>query len=159
MLRQCFGALSCCAVNSVARQGILVVVASLCGRDQLLLTPPSRSSSHQRFENPTQPRTPPSLWLGLAGSASLGGRARPPNLTAPHHCLTQVIEVNTIKYRREPSLHDSEGAGRQQALPIYLADEIPDTADCSLINRAVPQMPTGMEKEEESCQLRITCFH
>lgn len=38
-------------------------------------------------------------------------------------------------------------------LPIYLADEIPDTADCSLINRAVPQMPTGMEKEEESVSL------
>lgn len=40
-------------------------------------------------------------------------------------------------------------------LPIYLADEIPETADCSLINRAVPQMPTGMEKEEES--VRIGC--
>jgi hypothetical protein len=35
-------------------------------------------------------------------------------------------------------------------LPIYLSEEIPDTADCSLINRAVPQMPTGMEKEEEA---------
>ncbi|CAG7826093.1 unnamed protein product [Allacma fusca] len=35
-------------------------------------------------------------------------------------------------------------------LPIYHSDEIPDSADCSLINRAVPQMPTGMEKEEES---------
>ncbi|XP_021962827.1 enhancer of polycomb homolog 1 isoform X2 [Folsomia candida] len=37
-----------------------------------------------------------------------------------------------------------------KALPIYHSTEIPDSADCSLINRAVPQMPTGMEKEEEA---------
>ena len=37
-----------------------------------------------------------------------------------------------------------------KALPIYRDTEIPDTADCSNINRTVPQMPTGMEKEEES---------
>lgn len=35
-------------------------------------------------------------------------------------------------------------------LPIYCEHEIPDNADCSFINRAVPQMPTGMEKEEET---------
>ncbi|KOB74391.1 Enhancer of polycomb-like protein, partial [Operophtera brumata] len=35
-------------------------------------------------------------------------------------------------------------------MPIYLAEELPDLPDYSAINRAVPQMPSGMEKEEES---------
>ncbi len=35
-------------------------------------------------------------------------------------------------------------------LPIYHAEDIPDLTDFSAINRAVPQMPTGMEKEEET---------
>ncbi|XP_059620533.1 uncharacterized protein LOC132264365 isoform X2 [Phlebotomus argentipes] len=35
-------------------------------------------------------------------------------------------------------------------LPIYLTDELPDLPEYSAINRAVPQMPSGMEKEEES---------
>ena len=35
-------------------------------------------------------------------------------------------------------------------MPIYLNDELPDLQDFSSINRTVPQMPTGMEKEEES---------
>ncbi|XP_041118085.1 enhancer of polycomb homolog 2 isoform X2 [Polyodon spathula] len=35
-------------------------------------------------------------------------------------------------------------------LPIYRSKDLPDLTDCVSINRAVPQMPTGMEKEEES---------
>ncbi|XP_014666102.1 PREDICTED: enhancer of polycomb homolog 1-like [Priapulus caudatus] len=35
-------------------------------------------------------------------------------------------------------------------MPVYRAEEIPDLPDFAAINRAVPQMPTGMEKEEES---------
>lgn len=35
-------------------------------------------------------------------------------------------------------------------MPVYRSDEIPDLPDFAAINRAVPQMPTGMEKEEES---------
>ncbi|XP_041460360.1 enhancer of polycomb homolog 1-like [Lytechinus variegatus] len=35
-------------------------------------------------------------------------------------------------------------------MPIYTTDELPDLPDFSTTNRAVPQMPTGMEKEEES---------
>ncbi|CAH2305460.1 enhancer of polycomb homolog 2 isoform X1 [Pelobates cultripes] len=35
-------------------------------------------------------------------------------------------------------------------LPIYRGNDMPDLNDCVSINRAVPQMPTGMEKEEES---------
>ena len=37
-----------------------------------------------------------------------------------------------------------------KALPVYRAEELPDLTEFSTINRAVPQMPTGMEKEEES---------
>lgn len=35
-------------------------------------------------------------------------------------------------------------------LPIYFADDVPDLTDITAINRSVPQMPTGMEKDEES---------
>lgn len=34
-------------------------------------------------------------------------------------------------------------------MPIFMAEELPDLPDYSAINRAVPQMPSGMEKEEE----------
>jgi len=37
-----------------------------------------------------------------------------------------------------------------KAMPVYRTEEIPEVADVSVINRAVPQMPTGMEKEEET---------
>lgn len=35
-------------------------------------------------------------------------------------------------------------------LPVYYAREVPDLSDYQAINRTVPQMPTGMEKEEET---------
>lgn len=35
-------------------------------------------------------------------------------------------------------------------MPVFRAEEIPDLPDFATINRSVPQMPTGMEKEEES---------
>lgn len=35
-------------------------------------------------------------------------------------------------------------------MPVYKACEIPDMKDFAQINRSVPQMPTGMEKEEET---------
>ena len=35
-------------------------------------------------------------------------------------------------------------------MPIYRSEEIPEVTDVAAINRAVPQMPTGMEKEEET---------
>ncbi len=37
-----------------------------------------------------------------------------------------------------------------KALPIYINDELPDIQDYAAINRSVPQMPSGMEKEEET---------
>lgn len=41
-------------------------------------------------------------------------------------------------------------------MPIYFADELPDIQEYSAINRAVPQMPSGMEKEEESVRSEAT---
>lgn len=35
-------------------------------------------------------------------------------------------------------------------MPVYLADEIPELLDFASVNRAVVEMPTGMEKEEET---------
>ena len=34
-------------------------------------------------------------------------------------------------------------------IPIFMAEELPDLRVYSAINRAVPQMPSGMQKEEE----------
>lgn len=42
-------------------------------------------------------------------------------------------------------------------MPIYLAEELPDLPEYSAINRAVPQMPSGMEKEEESVSTIFYC--
>ena len=38
----------------------------------------------------------------------------------------------------------------QKPLPIYLNQDLPDLQDLAAINRSVPQMPTGMEKDEEA---------
>lgn len=35
-------------------------------------------------------------------------------------------------------------------LAVYRTEYIPDLAEYAAINRTVPQMPTGMEKEEET---------
>ncbi|KAJ3595701.1 hypothetical protein NHX12_005004 [Muraenolepis orangiensis] len=35
-------------------------------------------------------------------------------------------------------------------LPVFRSEDLPDLHEYASINRAVPQMPTGMEKEEES---------
>lgn len=39
-------------------------------------------------------------------------------------------------------------------LPVFRCEDLPDLHEYASINRAVPQMPTGMEKEEES-----VCFN
>ncbi|NP_001087985.1 enhancer of polycomb homolog 1 S homeolog [Xenopus laevis] len=40
-------------------------------------------------------------------------------------------------------------------LPVFRCEDLPDLHEYASINRAVPQMPTGMEKEEESVMLRF----
>lgn len=41
-------------------------------------------------------------------------------------------------------------------MPVYKAEDIPDLPDFATINRSVPQMPTGMEKEEETVRLLLS---
>lgn len=41
-------------------------------------------------------------------------------------------------------------------LPVFRCEDLPDLHEYASINRAVPQMPTGMEKEEESVCFFIT---
>lgn len=38
-------------------------------------------------------------------------------------------------------------------MPICMAEELPELPDYSVIHRAVPQMPSGMEEEEECVSL------
>lgn len=38
---------------------------------------------------------------------------------------------------------------------VYYADELHDLSECAPISRAVTQMPTGMEKEEELVMLFV----
>ena len=44
-------------------------------------------------------------------------------------------------------------------MPIYLSEELPDLPEYLSINRAVPQMPSGMEKEEESVNMMASGRH
>uniref|UniRef100_A0A9J8B9X8 Enhancer of polycomb homolog 1 (Drosophila) a n=1 Tax=Cyprinus carpio carpio TaxID=630221 RepID=A0A9J8B9X8_CYPCA len=37
-------------------------------------------------------------------------------------------------------------------LPVFRCEDLPDLHEYASINRTVPQMPTGMEKDEESAQ-------
>lgn len=39
-------------------------------------------------------------------------------------------------------------------LPVYRSRDLPDLTDCLSVCRTVPQMPTGMEKEEELVRTR-----
>lgn len=76
--------------------------------------------------------------------------ADPTGLTV---CGQPSLVVNTRE--RQPPSAMSKLSFRARALdaskpmPIYMAEELPDLPDYSAINRAVPQMPSGMEKEEE----------
>ena len=46
-----------------------------------------------------------------------------------------------------------------KSLPVYHADDVPDLPDIASVNRVVPQMPTGMEKEEETVSIFQFLFH
>ena len=62
--------------------------------------------------------------------------------------------TDSLAYRKTKKM--SKVSFRARALdatkpmPVYKATEIPDMKDFAQINRSVPQMPTGMEKEEET---------
>lgn len=44
-------------------------------------------------------------------------------------------------------------------LPVFRCEDLPDLHEYASINRAVPQMPTGMEKEEESVCFKLSKIH
>ena len=52
----------------------------------------------------------------------------------------------------------SKALDSHRALPIFIGASLPELSESSSINRDVPEMPTGMEKEEECekhCQLAL----
>ncbi|XP_026147798.1 enhancer of polycomb homolog 1-like isoform X2 [Mastacembelus armatus] len=53
------------------------------------------------------------------------------------------MKMSKLSFRAR-ALHASK------PLPVFRCEDLPDLHECASINRAVPQMPTGMEKEEES---------
>ncbi|CAG4963417.1 unnamed protein product [Colias eurytheme] len=67
----------------------------------------------------------------------------------PHHILLQKL----CRYGLSPLFLKARALDASKPMPIYLAEELPDLPDYSAINRAVPQMPSGMEKEEESVSI------
>ena len=46
-----------------------------------------------------------------------------------------------------------------KSLPVYHAEDVPDLPDIASVNRVVPQMPTGMEKEEETVRKIDVIIH
>lgn len=64
-------------------------------------------------------------------------------------CFVLSTKMSKLSFR-------ARALDASKPMPVYLAEELPDLPDYSAINRAVPQMPSGMEKEEEC--VSITCF-
>lgn len=60
-----------------------------------------------------------------------------------------VIEMSKLSFR-------ARALDATKPMPVFLAEELPDLPDYSAINRAVPLMPSGMEKEEE-CVSVLSC--
>ena len=54
-----------------------------------------------------------------------------------------VITMSKLSFR-------ARALDATKPMAVYRSEEIPDLPDFAAINRAVPQMPTGMEKEEET---------
>lgn len=77
--------------------------------------------------------------LGGGGEAALKA---PPARPAPG-CYCEGETMSKLSFR-------ARALDAAKPLPIYRGKDMPDLNDCVSINRAVPQMPTGMEKEEES---------
>ena len=61
-------------------------------------------------------------------------------------CIFTVVTMSKLSFR-------ARALDVSKPMPVYKSDEIPDLPDFAAINRAVPQMPTGMEKEEESVSI------
>lgn len=65
--------------------------------------------------------------------------------------------VTTWEYRRMATASKAFRArafDANRSMTVFWGNELPDLAECSTGNRAVTQMPSGMEKEEEMVSLR-----
>lgn len=64
-------------------------------------------------------------------------------ISSPHWGKSQGLKMSKLSFR-------ARQLDAYKTMPVYRSEEIPDVTDVAAINRAVPQMPTGMEKEEET---------
>ena len=66
-------------------------------------------------------------------------------------CAAYCREMSKLSFR-------ARALDAAKPLPVFRCEDLPDLHEYASINRAVPQMPTGMEKEEESvCWERCFC--
>ena len=66
-------------------------------------------------------------------------------------CKLQVwVPHSTLGDATMSKLFRARQLDANKSLPVFRAEELPDLSEFTTINRQVPQMPTGMEKEEES---------
>lgn len=61
--------------------------------------------------------------------------------------LCTDIKMSKLSFRARQPDHN-------KMMPVFRSEEIPDLPDLKAINRSVPPLPTGMEKEEESVSCR-----
>ena len=65
--------------------------------------------------------------------------------------IFEVTKMSKVSFR-------ARALDATKPMPVYKADEVPDLPDFATINRSVPQMPTGMEKEEETVHFLSACW-
>lgn len=100
--------------------------------------------------------------LSVPGITGAGPPARPSQVHVPQarspsrpdwpHGSTpanSVVNTRASRLRMSKLSFRARALDASKPMPIYMAEELPDLPDYSAINRAVPQMPSGMEKEEE----------
>lgn len=67
-----------------------------------------------------------------------------------HEANVIVNKMSKLSFRAWP-------LEASKPLPIYMSEELPGLPEYSEINRAVPQMPSGMKKEEECVSNTVDC--
>lgn len=66
----------------------------------------------------------------------------------PKHNMTENVLNNHNKKLTKLSFR-TKVLDPSKPMNIYIAEELPNLIDYSVFNRAVPQMPSGMDKNEE----------
>ena len=68
----------------------------------------------------------------------------------PANCLIGSAVPGLFKMSTTKLSFRARALDAAKPMAVFMAHELPDLPDFTIINRAVPQMPTGMEKEEET---------